>query len=63
MNDSLEAGIGILSTALFDWSLALATGSLLAGYWLRQRPELRIPKIRSAAILMAIALGSQFYLL
>ncbi|HEX4650045.1 MAG TPA: CopD family protein, partial [Granulicella sp.] len=60
-NDSLEAGIGILSTALFDWSLALATGSLLAGYWLRQRPEIRIPKIRSAAILMAIALGVQFY--
>jgi copper resistance protein D len=63
MNDSLLAeGIGILSTALFDWGLALATGSMLAGYWLRERPAVRIPKIRSAAILMAIALGVQFYL-
>jgi putative copper resistance protein D len=69
MNDSFEAWIGILSTALFDWSLALATGSLLAGYWLRRGPAVRVPqipqtpKIRSAAILMALALGVQFYLM
>jgi putative copper resistance protein D len=63
MNDSLEAGIGILATAVFDWSLALATGSLLAAHWLRHRPAVRVPQIRSAGILMAIALSAQFYLL
>ncbi len=41
MNDSLM-GISVLATALFDWSLALATGVLLAGYWLRRRPAVRV---------------------
>ncbi len=63
MNDSLEAGIGIVSTALFDWSVALATGSLLAAHWLRRRQHVRVPQIRVAAILMAIALSVQFYLM
>jgi putative copper resistance protein D len=64
MNETLM-GISVLATALFDWSLALATGALLAGYWLRGRPALaaRVPRVRSAASLMAIALVAQFYLM
>jgi putative copper resistance protein D len=65
MNDSLKLGISVLATALFDWSLALATGVLLAGYWLRRLPALaaQIPRIGSAASLMVIALVAQFYLM
>jgi putative copper resistance protein D len=63
MNDPLQAWLGILATALFDWSLALATGSLLAAHWLRRSPAVRMPKIRPAAMLMVIALAVQFYLL
>jgi putative copper resistance protein D len=65
MNDSLEMGMSVLATALFDWSLALVSGALLAGYWLRGRAALagHIPRVRSAAILMGIALLAQFYLM
>ncbi|HWZ52124.1 MAG TPA: CopD family protein [Granulicella sp.] len=74
MNASLasgiESGISVLATALFDWSLALATGSLLAAHWLHPRPAAgepcpRVPLLstRPAAILMVLALCSQFYLL
>src|ERR1700722_11659807 len=65
MNDSLELGISVLATALFDWSLALVSGALLAGYWLRGRAALatRIPRVGAAATLMVIALLVQFYLM
>jgi copper resistance protein D len=64
----LESAISILATALFDWSLALATGSLLAAHWLRPRTAAGergpgLPSTRPAAILMVLALCVQFYLL
>jgi putative copper resistance protein D len=64
MNETLM-GISVLATALFDWSLALATGVSLAAYWLRGGPAFaaHIPRIRSAALLMVIALVAQFYLM
>src|ERR1700712_3464159 len=69
MESSLGLGMSVLATALFDWSLALETGSLLAAYWLRPRlatgelRSIRVPRVRTAALLMAVALCAQFYLL
>jgi copper resistance protein D len=69
MDSSLGLGMSVLATALFDWSLALATGSLLAAYWLRpwlatgELRSVRVPRVRTAALLMAIALCAQFYMM
>ena len=65
----IESTISIFATALFDWSVALATGSLLAAHWLRSAgpaspsAAIRVPRMRSAALLMLLALAAQFYLL
>lgn len=61
MGSSLDLGMSVLATALFDWTLALAVGLLLAEFWLRG--SVRVPRVRTAALLMGIALVAQFYML
>jgi putative copper resistance protein D len=73
MEDNYTVGMRVLSIAIFDWSLALACGWLLAAYWLRHHQPwiasgsarfwVRFPGLRVAAILMAISLIVQFYVL
>jgi len=56
-----------LAAAVFDWSVAWASGLMLARHWLRQYGApgiaVRVPPLRHAAALMAAALAAQFCIL
>jgi putative copper resistance protein D len=72
MNETLALLIRVVSIALFDWSLAMVCGLLLAAHWLRNL-HLRTEGSTNAfkigsdvkffAVLMMFALGLQFYVL